>query len=304
ESLNVIGQTWMRDTTLDANLLSQIGGVIDLRQHRFGIVAQETGYYIDVKAQMSAVSSIHGDTAARDAYFRTTGHLASAMEHGVLEQMQANSPAVSTVKLLQLNNAAGNKAFLVTSANYAAIKPQLANYSTQDLNDFQTSVTSGNTLILPENGTIPLQVWSGKGYIDFNMGGTSRHVGMIIAGGYNGGYAGNLGNISVSSLDNILKLNLRPDAITPKTSSLDPVDMATGFWMYGNTDLTLSGGAGGLSLKRSYNSGNNNMNDSLGYGWSHNYRLYVEPHSSTPFGLGQRQPVDAAALIVATVATL
>lgn len=304
ESLNVIGQTWMRDTTLDANLLSQIGGVIDLRQHRFGIVAQETGYYIDVKAQMSSVSSIHGDTLARDAYFRTTGHLASAMEHGVLEQMQANSPAVSTVKLLQLNNAGGKKAFMATAANYVAIKPQLANYSAQDLNDFQTSVTSGNTLILPENGKIPLQVWSGKGYIDFNMGGTSRHVGMIIGGGYNGGYGAIKAPVAVGTEMAHVNVNLSPQATIPKIGSVDPVDMATGFWMYSNTDLTLSGGAGGLSLRRSYNSGSNNIKDSLGYGWSHNYRLYVEPHSSTPFGLGQRQPVDAAALIVASVATL
>lgn len=74
--------------------------------------------------------------------------------------------------------------------------------------------------------------------------------------------------------------------------------------MYNNIDLALSGGAGGLSVKRSYNSGSNNMKDALGYGWSHNYHLYVEPHSSSPYGLGQRQPLDAAALIVASVATL
>lgn len=304
EALNVIGMTWMRDTTLNANLLGQIAGVIDLRQHRFGIVAQETGYYIDIKAQMSATTSIHGDTAANDAYFKAINHLASAMEHGVLEQMQSNSPALSTVKLLQLNNANGNKVYMANSTNFATIKPQLFNYSTQELTDLQNSINSGNTLILPENGEIALQSWSGKGYIDFKLDGTLRHVGMIIDGGYNGGYGAIPSQVAINPVNTQINLNISPSAITPRIPSTDPVDMATGYWLYNNTDLALSGGMGGLALKRSYNSGNNNMKDSLGYGWSHNYRIYVEPHSSSPLGLGQRQPLDATALIAASVTTL
>ncbi|MFA7062477.1 MAG: transglutaminase domain-containing protein, partial [Pedobacter sp.] len=189
ESLNVIGMTWMRNTTLNDNLIGQLAGVIDLRHHRFGIVAQETGYYIDVKQQMLSVTSIHGDTATKDAYVKARNFPMSAHEHGVLEQLQSNSPSVSTVKLLQLNNSNAKKVFMTTSANFAAIKPLLINYSAQDLADFQTSVTNGNTLILPENGKIALQSWSGKGYIDFNTGGTSQHYSMIIGGGYNGGYS-------------------------------------------------------------------------------------------------------------------
>jgi RHS repeat-associated protein len=308
ESLNVIGMTWMRDTTLNSNLLAQIGGVIDIHQHRFGVMAQESGYYIDVKVQLSTITSIHGDTVAKDAYFKAINHLASAMEHGVLEQMQstpsADRPSVSTVKLLQLNDANGKKVFMVTSVNYATIKPQLSNYSTQDLSDFQTSVNNGNTLILPENGKIALQSWSGKGYIDFSTGGTSRHVGMIIGGGYNGGYGAIQAPVAINPVNAQINLNIAPSAITPRIPSTDPVDMATGYWIYNNTDLALSGGTGGLAFKRSYNSGNNNMKDSLGYGWSHNYRIFMEPHSSSPFGLGQRQPLDASALIVASVATL
>lgn len=304
ESLNVIGMTWMRDTTLNDNLLSQISGVIDLRQHRFGVVAQESGYYIDVKAQMSAVASIHGDSTAKDAYFKGINHLASAMEHGVLEQMQSNSPSVSTVKLLQLNNANAKKVFMVTSANYATIQPQLSNYSTQDLSDFQTSVNNGSTLILPENGKIALQAWAGKGYIDFSTGTTSQHVGMIIGGGYNGGYGAIAAPVAIAPVNAQVNLNILPQPNDCKVVCNDPVNMVTGIWEYNNTDLVLSGGMGGLALKHSYNSGNNNIKASMGYGWSHNYRLYVEPHSSSPFGLGQRQPLDASALIVASVVTL
>lgn len=304
ESLNVIGMTWMRDTTLNANLLSQIAGTLDLRHHRFGIVAQESGYYIDVKTQFSSTTSRHGNTDATKAYIKASSHLASAMEHGVFEQMQSNSPALSTVKLLQLNNAVGKKLFRVDKNNFTTIKSQLLNYTDQDLADLQSRVNSGSTLILPENGKIALQTWAGKGYIDYNFNSAPYNIGMIIDGGYNGGYGAIEAPLSIAPVTTQVNLNISPPATIPKIGSLEPVDMATGFWMFNNTDLTLSGGAGGLSVKRSYNSGNNNMKDSLGYGWSHNYHLFVEPHSSSPYGLGQRQPLDAAAMIVASVATL
>jgi len=303
ESLNVIGLSWMRDTTLNSKLQAQLAGVIDLQQHRFGVVAQESGYYIDVKVQLSSPTSITGDAAAASAYFNAGKFLDSAMEHGVLEQMQSNSPSVSTVKLLQLNNSVGKKVFWVTSANFAAIKQQLSNYSDQDLNVFQASVSAGNTLILPENGKIALQSWSGKGYIDFSTTGASPHVAMIIGGGYNGGYGAIEAPVNIPQVSTQVSIGLIPEVNDCKALCNDPVNMATGIWEYSSSDLALSGGMGGLAFKRSYNSGNNNQKDSLGYGWSHNYRLYVEPHSSSPIGLGQRQPLDAVALIAASVAT-
>jgi RHS repeat-associated protein len=302
ESLNVIGATWMRDTTLNSNLLAQIQGVNNLFQHRFGVVAQETGYYIDVKVQLTSMTSIHGDTVAQNTFFKAINHLASAMEHGVLEQMQTNSPSVSTVKLLQLNNTNGNKLFLVNSSNFGTTT--LLNYSPTDLTNFQNLVNQGHTLILPENGKITLLAWYGKGYIDYYPGSTYQSVGMIIGPGYNGGYGASLTQLAVNPEYAAANLNIAPPAITPNVPSTEPVDMATGYWMYDNTDLTLSGGTGGLSLMRSYNSGNNYIKGSLGYGWTHNYNIFVEPHSSSPFGLGQRQPVDGAALMVASVATL
>ncbi|MFZ2631084.1 MAG: RHS repeat-associated core domain-containing protein [Desulfosalsimonadaceae bacterium] len=304
ESLNVIGMTWMRDTDLNYDLLGQIGGMIDLWHHRFGIVSQEGGYYIDVKAQMNAIASIRGDSIAEGVYMKTMGNMSSAMEHGVLEQMQVNRPAVSTVKLLQRNNYNGRWFAQVDSTNFAGIKTLLTNYSTQDLSDLQTSIDKGNTLILPADGRIALQSWSGKGYIDYKFTDTTGYIGMIIGGGYFGGYGASMVPVYVPDVNNYATLNITPQATTPKVGSSDPVDMASGNWMYENTDLSLSGSMGGLAMKRSYNSGNNNMQTSLGFGWTHNYNLYVEKHSSTPFGLGTRGPLDAAALITASVATL
>ncbi|MFA7062287.1 MAG: hypothetical protein WC156_15895 [Pedobacter sp.] len=108
---------------------------------------------------------------------------------------------------------------MTSSANFATIKPLLLNYSAQDLTDFQTSVTNGNTLILPENGKIALQSWSGKGYIDFNTSGTSQHYSMIIGGGYNGGYGAYPAPVAIAPMYAQVNLNISPPAITPRIPS-------------------------------------------------------------------------------------
>nr|NJM04297.1 choice-of-anchor D domain-containing protein [Desulfobacula sp.] len=304
ETLNVMGMTWMRDTTLNEKLLEEISGVVSIRHHRFGVVAQESGYYIDVKAQQSSSASRSNDGNAVKAHFKAINHLASAMEHGVLEQMQVDRPAVSTVKLLQLANQGGGKIFRATSATYAAIKPQLVNYSDQDKEKFQTSVNQGNILILPANGGISLQEWAGKGYIDYKITGTQMHCGMIIGGDYFGGYGVVKAPVSIPAAGKEITVRTLPAATIPKIASTDPVDMTGGHFMHGNTDLALSGGKGGLAFKRSYFGGNHDKDGDLGYGWSHNYNLFAEEHSSSDLGLGTRLPTDSVALIVASVATL
>lgn len=307
ETLNVLGATWMRNTTLNQNLLAQVSGVLDVWHHRFGIVAQESGYYIDVKVQMSSSLSRHGDpqdTTVKEAYFKSLNHLDSAMEHGVLEQAQVDHPAASTVKLLSINNGNNARVFKADSSNYGSIRPQLSGYSENDLNAFQTRVNGGSILILPENGAITLGEWSGKGYIDY-LPGNPSFVGMVIEGGYYGGYSAYQTLFDIPSFAQSVSLELAPLAVTPKIPSRDPVDMATGHFLSDNTDIVLTGGStGGLTLKRSYNSSNNTVNGILGHGWTHNYNMYIETHSSPDIGLGTRLPVDAAALITASVATL
>ncbi len=304
EALNVMGMTWMRDTTLNETMLGQIAGITSIRHHRIGVVAQESGYYIDVKAQVTSSASTTGDTAATQAFFKAINHLASAMEHGVLEQMQVDQPSVSTVKLLQITNDEGGKVFYVTSDNFSTLETELSGYSDEDLTEFETFVGDGGILILPANPGIALEEWAGKGYIEYKESGTSRHCGMIIGGDYYGGYSAlqtyldigiQTSYVDLSTFDEITDLNL---------AAGEPVDMVTGAWMHDHTDLILSGGMGGLNLSRSYYSANNNILGPMGYGWSHSYDLYAEVHSNSEFGLGRRTPVDAAALITASVVTL
>ena len=309
ETLNVMGMTWMRDTTLNANLLNELSGVLAIRHHRFGVMAQESGYYIDVKAQRSSSVSRNNDSDALEARFKAGNFLDSALEHGVLEQMQVNRPAVSTVKLLDITNNDQDPVFLVTSANFDSIKDQL-DYDDDQLTAFRTRVVNqGYTLILPANGGIALDSgsgggWAGKGYIEYKNDDGSMSCGMIIGGDHYGGYAVVEADVDSEVVEQKVTPNIQRDATQDQVLVGEPVDMTTGYWVSQQTDLALSGGKGGLAFKRTYSSGNHQIESELGYGWSHNCNLYAEVNSNTAFGLGQRVPTDSTALITASVVIL
>jgi RHS repeat-associated protein len=307
ETLNVMGQTWMQQTTLSDNLLSQLSNVIQVRHHRFGIMAQEEGYYVDVKTQLGAYISRSNVTSDENACFKAGSFLGSALEHGVLEQLQGvDRPAASTIKLMHLANSQGNKIFLANSANFSSIQTQLTGYSTQDLQDFQNAVNDGFTLILSEDGQLALQQWSGKGYVKFKQDISGKaEMGMIIGGDYSGGYAGLPQTILVDPVYNDFFPELIPDAEYWHPSSKEPVDMVTGAYLFESEDLSLGGAEPlGLHFKRYYNSDNHNNKSAQGYGWTHSYNIYIDIHSDIEAGLARRQPVDAVASLVASVVTL
>ncbi len=312
ETLNVMGQTWMEETTLNENMLLAAGKVLSIKHHRFGIVAQEAGYYIDVKHQFGSSISRVGDNTTEMSVSRAGSFLMSALEHGVLEQLQVNRPAASTVKLLHFANAQGYKIFKANSGNYnTSIRSQLTGYSdgiNGDLSHFKNLVDSGSILILPEDGQLTDTgwEWSGKGYVDYNESGNTFYVGMIIGGDYHGGYGGYQATVSTDSIVNDYKAEVGLGANTNWTAkSKDPISMTTGAATFESADISLGGAAPlGLSFGRAYDSANNTQKGNMGYGWKHNYDIHLNTHSDGESGLGKRLPVDCAALIAVSVATI
>lgn len=304
ETLNLMGLTWLREALLTDRLLAKLADTVSITHHRVGLVAQGAGYYVDVRAIYNTIISRRSNDADATAHFRALTLATSAFEHGVLEQL-SDKAGVSTIKLLQIANATGRKVFFVTSANFAAIQPQLVNYSSADLTNFQTLLNSGYSLILPDNGQLVLDRWRGKGYIYEN----SDFMGMMIGGGYYGGYASTTGQIDVSSLVDIIMNNidvgLQPSLMVVISTSKDPVNMATGSFVLEHTDLALGADAPlGLAFSRFYDSGDNLTQRTLGYGWTHSYDIHLTPTSDGGPGLGARQPVDAASFIAALYVNL
>ncbi len=320
ETLNIMGQTYMQQLTLSDNLIVQMGGVRRIVHHQFGLMAQEmttspavgTGYYVNVASMFGSTISKNNNSAGRNAAFKTGTFLGSALEHGVLEQLQgADRPAASTIKLLSLANAtSGQTIYKMNSANYATVKPLLLNYPATDFTraktGFNALINNGYTIILPKNANITLQQWKGEGYVIFKQSpnGDMWH-GMVIAGGYFGGYGGVKQPPSVPYVCNEFTPELWHPVEIPTHKSFEPVDLTTGAYLLDHEDLALGmEEPNGLHFSRSYNSDNNTRKGVLGYGWTHSYDIYASKHSDIKSGLGLRQPVDAAALMVSYLVTL
>jgi RHS repeat-associated protein len=306
ESLNVIGQQWFLQTQRVSGILSALKGCAPQLHHRIGRVAQEEGAYIDVLGQRSGTLSRIKDTLAAQAVFSTESFYWSAMEHGVLNQLQGVS-AASTVGLVSRANALGGKVFVLRDiAAYNAVLSQLSGYSAADRTTFENKINSGATVVCPANADLrlsPSDAWHGAGYVHSSP----AETGMIISGGYQGGYSANnfavnRVTISQSTFNNPLNLNLTPPALFP-VLSYDPIDMQTGNFILPSTpDLTVGDS---LSFARSYNGALSNRDVAgLGFGWNHSANLYLTRRSSVESALGLRTPTDMAAILVSATAVL
>jgi hypothetical protein len=266
ETLNIMGLTWMKECLLTDRLLQALAGTVSIRHHRVGMMAQEAGYYIDVKTAFASIISRHNSDDDRKAHFNASGTISSAFEHGILEQlMGSDNPGISTMKLFQIANSEGSKVFFANSGNFATIKPQLHNYSESTLNDLQSQVNSGRSLILPDNGQLGMGQWQGLGYITRYESGSSMSLGMIIGGGYHGGYGSNPAQTDPPAVNQNIQTNTNNNPapstinqqVTPHSTprSIEPVDMAGGAYLYDRIDLALGGAAPlVLAFGRSYNS--------------------------------------------------
>lgn len=316
ETLNIMGQTWMKEVAMTNRLLSSLAENVSIMQHSVGLMAQEASYYIDARA---ACFGFAPQRITPGFVWETFWHpqlkalflTMSGLEHGMLEQlMGSDKPGVSTIKLLQIANSTGGKIFSANSSNYGAIQSQLQNYSSADLTNFQNQVNSGYTLILPDNGQLVLNQWKGNGYIQKYFSANSGSLWMLIGDGYYGGYNSFQCPVDTTAVSQATVANItaaptpatiaQTVSIAPSAVSRDPVDMAGGAFLYDRTDLALGGSAPlGLAFSRSYNSNRNLSKKTLGYGFTHNYDIYLTPTSHGEPGFGYRQPVDAAGMIAA-----
>lgn len=301
EVLNVMGLNWMQQTQLSADLLYATTGQRRIVHHRFGLVRQQDGYALDIATQFS--SNPARIAAPEPGSFASHSLMQSAFEHSTLEQSQgASNPALSTIKVIALNNANGDRLFLANNGTYPNVELELDGYSPQQEASFASQVGQGFRLLIPENGAVELLDWTGLGYARYFVNqGVPAQAGMILGGNLNGGDSAQIGQASRVPLQTeSFSESLHPSNIQQNTS-FDPVSLATGAFLAGGTDIAL-GGAGprGLSFGRSYNSQQVTQNKvGLGRGWTHNYDISLAQHSDADSALGLRTPFDAIPFIVA-----
>ena len=312
ETLNVIGQRWLYQTDLNTRLVMGQRNMTYEAQIRAGRVAQEAGFYVDCRlmqmaAKSAATNNVYDLTnyyAACDAY----ALLQSAMEHGVLEQLQ-HIQSVSTVKSLQVANALSKKIFLITSNNLSWTTNQL-NYPPYTVSGLWGQVKSaGYTVLLSEDGYMHVGDWHGFGYFARQAVGGNYGAGAIL-GVASGAYA--TYNTWVNSVPVLEQRQASPDLYnaTPPTTPTqiggDPVNMADGSFAHNHVDLSLGQPEPrGLSFARSHSSNRRDQNGaSLGYGWTHNYDIRVCERSALEAGLGLTTPAEMAPYFVAAQAIM
>jgi len=319
-TLNVMGMNWLAQTELAQELLCQQAGQLDEYHHRIGRMAQEAGhgYYVDVYMQQDGTFPATGygsaDILNNNQVFDVSSYIWSALEHGTIEQMQnTNLVGASTVKMLEVANTNGQAVYLATSTNWSTISGSLTNYGSL-MSTFASLTSQGYYLLLPQNGANLVAgagSWSGDGYVELYATSSQRSMGMIIGGGYNGGYVSDptaVVNVDYTSLtveNQPTYFDTTPVA-TPAPVTADPVDTANGTFQVENTDLSLGQAEPrGITLSRYYN-GTRRFSNPAGMagGWIHNYCATANSVAAPQAGLGGTTPAQMAAMLVTTYATL
>ena len=107
----------------------------------------------------------------------------------VLDQLNGSSlPAVSTMKIFELANAANIPVHYADSNTWPSVSAALTGYSTSDIAHVAASIALGGFAVLPQNGNVSLNSWTGAGYVIQICDDSNMFTEMAISGGYNGGY--------------------------------------------------------------------------------------------------------------------
>jgi RHS repeat-associated protein len=321
ETLNVMGLNWFYQRYQADVMIAGIYDMILVNHHQFGRVGQEPSFatnqqtfYIDVGLLSSASSHRTTNFAEELNFSNFSSTLASAMEHGVLEQMQGpGTAATSTVKMVHLANEAGQRIYRAKNTNWSTVAAELQSYSAANLTSIGNALAANtySRALIPRSGQIILNQYKGFGYA---LEEPSR-ISMLIGSNF-GGFNSNAIPASSATVINwgrsdpaysasstLLPISNVPRNL-PQATFNDPVDVLSGAFVLDALDLSLGGAApDGLAISRSYNSNSRyNSSSGLGYGWTHNYDITATQRSSVKAGLGATHPYQAAPFFAAITA--
>ncbi|MGA2868590.1 MAG: transglutaminase domain-containing protein [Verrucomicrobiota bacterium] len=185
ETLNIMGLNWLLQTAQAGQMMAPQLGMLPQYYHRMGRMAQESGhgYYVDVYMQFTGEYPSGGNDAAHvqlsNVSFDLWSFFASAMEHGLIEQLQnTNIVGASTVKMLEIANTNGQAVYLASSTNWSTVQTNLVNYGASALDAIAGQyIDNGYYVLLPQNGSNHITGttgWAGDAYVDLGVFGDLR----------------------------------------------------------------------------------------------------------------------------------
>ncbi|MCK5607256.1 transglutaminase domain-containing protein, partial [Candidatus Pacearchaeota archaeon] len=302
ESSTIMGLTWVAEKFKFIEISNRVNNFRKLWHHGMGICGYYDSAYIDIFGYGTSTVSLSGDDTNEREYSFGIWGFGSALESGMIEQLQPDVNGISTVELINLANNNSHKIFHTTSSNYnSTIKPQLQNYSSGILSNIESMLNDGYELILPEYGDLVIDDWQGTGYLYYD--GTNGYgAGYMISGGLNGGHSGSSSPIDTQSLHASTVVKPKNRSSKDHSKSWDPIDLVTGKYLYHNSDLQIGSGNYPFSLEfaRYYNSISESQKGHMGQGWTHNFELTANSLSDGFQSLGIDSPIDAATAITTT----
>ncbi|QID19401.1 RHS repeat protein [Nitrogeniibacter mangrovi] len=299
-SLAVLSSAWIAQTNHSDYITDRLAKTNTLFHHQVGIAGYNTAPYVDLPGNMLSVVSEEADAGKESAVFFSSTMRSSIFESTAVQQT-ADVSAVSTVKLVDIAAAAGDKIYDARSTNYTSVvQPALVSCSPW-LTNFQNAINAGHRLILPTRCNLSEGSWSGAGYFDIYVGSSSSSIGAIIGGGLAGGFSTttwSAGQTSNQSLEN----SYSPTLLEYGTDTHygDPIDVAKGYYLYAREDMLSGLGAFPYSLgfERIYSSGLRTISGPLGRGWTHNFASSVKIGHDGFQGMGEDSALDAVGSIV------
>lgn len=152
--------------------------------YSFGIPSEikEGGIFLDIGHDVHCVVSNDNINESEKKFMLEAGMYASAMEHGILEQV-TGVESVSTIKALQYAQQNNIPIHYITKDNADSELSQIT-FAPQLISDIRSSINAGKIIIIPEHD-ITINQWTGVGYMVLDP--DTFACGYMISGGLAGG---------------------------------------------------------------------------------------------------------------------
>ena len=195
--LNTIGKMYFSNLDQYNNVCSGFYNVTATRALSLGIVGfganvtyafgkpselTEGGVFLDIGHDVHSIVSNSNTKEDEKGFMFQTGIYASAMEHGILEDV-TGIESVSTIKTFQYAVENNIPIHYITKENLESEIAQIS-FSDELVNELRTAVNSGKDVIIPEH-EITINQWSGIGYMVLDP--DTFACGYMISGGLAGG---------------------------------------------------------------------------------------------------------------------
>ncbi len=310
-SENILGETYMNDfftymaiLTKNSDMLGRIKNCMPIYMHHGGFLAYVSLHQALLMSMFFGktlgFADLDAGTSTKDACSDVYSVLVNGSE-AMMARQQLEANTIGTNRAMEAATNLGVTIYDVNASNWSTISPSFYSWDSTYLTMLKTRwIDNGGRGILPANGSMGIDGLLANGF--YASLPTSNHFAAL-----------SFGQKGITTTDPSDPTKQAEGSMTSDESSLnpptyllsmEPIDLASGAYLYNKTDMTVGSGAFPYSLpfSRHYRSNQWSMKSSVGYGWQHSYDCSARKASVAYSGLGDASAIFAAANITALYA--